>query len=487
MTSAYVLIAAVLVLGALLAVAGDRIGTKVGKARLRIFNLRPRNSATLITILTGTVIAASTLGILFATSKSLRQGIFRLDDILKQLRTAQAELNSLSTEKAQVEESLDRVSQEKRSVEQGLNQVQRRYQQATEQAKRLQGEINKLRQQRETLLQQIPQLQAQVRERDRRIAEQGRSLREQQGRLSQLRIQRNELQLQRNTLRQQRNQLQSQRNQLQTEIRKRDTTIQTLDKTIADSEVALQEREENLKELTNQLQFLRQEVAALEQYYQDYRALREGNLALLRGEVLSFGVVKITQPSAARNAVDELLRDANRAAIEATRPFTSGEPTERVVLITQGQVEQLIEEIDDGEEYVVRILSAGNYVEQEEFVRVFADVVANEQVFEEGEVIAKVSVEPDTMSQDTLEQRLDTLLAAAQFRARRAGVVGDIRVEEGDVSTFTDFLELLNNPEEPLEQISAIALNPTNTSGPLKIRLLALRNGDTVFSTARSE
>ncbi|NEO28528.1 MAG: DUF3084 domain-containing protein, partial [Kamptonema sp. SIO4C4] len=220
---------------------------------------------------------------------------------------------------------------------------------------------------------------------------------------------------------------------------------------------------------------------------QDYRALRQGNLALLRGEVLSFGVVKITQPAAAQNAVDELLRKANQVAIEATRPYTAGEPTKRVVMITQGQVEQLIEEINDGREYVVRILSAGNYVEEEQQVRVFADVVPNQQVFEEGEVIARVSVEPDNLSQDTVEQRLDTLLAAAQFRARRAGIVGDIQVEEGDVRTFTNFLERLNNPEEPLEQISAIALNPTNTSGPLKMRLLALRNGDTVFSTAVEE
>lgn len=535
MTSAYVLIAVVLVLGAMLAVLGDRIGTKVGKARLRIFNLRPRNSATLITVLTGIAIAASTLMILFATSKSLRQGIFRLDEILTQLRTAQQELNSVGNEKAQVEQALDQVSQEKQNVERGLKQIQRglkqvqnRYNQATRQARILQNEINTLRQQRERLLRQIPQLQEQVRQRDLRIAQQGRSLIEQEGRLSQVRIQRNELQIQRDTLQgqqdrligqrneilgqkevllsqrdqlrgqrdqliRQRGQLQQQRGRLQTEIQKRDSTIQTLDQTIEERDEALQEsdlllqqRELVLKDLTQQLAFLQEEVSQLEQYYQDYQALREGNVALLRGEVLSFGVVKIIDPTAARNAVDELLRQANRKALTATQPLNDSEPTQRIVFVTQAQVENLIQQINDGKEYVVRILSAQNYVEEEQMVRVLVSVSPNEQVFEEGEVIATISVRAINNNQDSIEEKMSILLSATRFRARRAGVLGDIQVENGKINTYTHFLERLIDPQEPVEQIQAIALNPTNTSGPLQLRLLALRNGDVIFSTEDS-
>ncbi|NJN75689.1 MAG: DUF3084 domain-containing protein [Synechococcaceae cyanobacterium RL_1_2] len=76
MTSALVLILAILLLGGLIAALGDRLGTKIGKARLRIFNLRPKQTAILVTVVTGVLISASTLGILFALSKSLRQGIF---------------------------------------------------------------------------------------------------------------------------------------------------------------------------------------------------------------------------------------------------------------------------------------------------------------------------------------------------------------------------------------------------------------------------
>lgn len=53
MTTGLVLIAAILILGGVIATVGDRLGTRVGKARLTLFNLRPRKTATLITILTG--------------------------------------------------------------------------------------------------------------------------------------------------------------------------------------------------------------------------------------------------------------------------------------------------------------------------------------------------------------------------------------------------------------------------------------------------
>jgi uncharacterized protein (DUF3084 family) len=62
MGSGYILVLAVLLLGGVIATLGDRIGMKVGKARLSLFNLRPRQTATLVSIATGSVISASTPG-----------------------------------------------------------------------------------------------------------------------------------------------------------------------------------------------------------------------------------------------------------------------------------------------------------------------------------------------------------------------------------------------------------------------------------------
>ena len=92
MTTGLVLIVAILVLGGVIATVGDRLGTRVGKARLSLFNLRPRQTATLITIITGIVISASTFGLLFAVSDQLRTGVFELGKIQNNLKEARDEL-----------------------------------------------------------------------------------------------------------------------------------------------------------------------------------------------------------------------------------------------------------------------------------------------------------------------------------------------------------------------------------------------------------
>ena len=56
--SGWLLILALLVLGGVLSTLGDRLGTKVGKARLSLFNLRARKTAVVIPALTGAVTSA---------------------------------------------------------------------------------------------------------------------------------------------------------------------------------------------------------------------------------------------------------------------------------------------------------------------------------------------------------------------------------------------------------------------------------------------
>lgn len=94
MTTGYILILAILIVGGVIATVGDRIGTRVGKARLSLFKLRPKNTAVLVTILTGTLISASTLAILFAADDGLRKGVFELEDIQKDLRRRREQLET---------------------------------------------------------------------------------------------------------------------------------------------------------------------------------------------------------------------------------------------------------------------------------------------------------------------------------------------------------------------------------------------------------
>ena len=472
MTSGYILIAAIFLLGGIIAAFGDRLGTKIGKARLRLFNLRPRQTASIVTVITGMSISALTLGILFGLSGSLRRGIFQLDDILKEKRYIEAELAEARAEKQQIEQQLAQVKQQQNEAVVNLEAINQDFVESKQQVKRISGQAKQLQQelnnllserekeqqQLERLQQQSQELQSQLQQREREIAQQDRILGQKESRLQEL---------------------EQQQELLQTQVRERDRSIAELDKAIATAETSIQLRSKRLEQLEAQYEFLSQNVAALEQSYQE---LREKKIAVVRGQVLSSAVVRIVEPQAAKSAVDSLLSQANNNAVEATQ-FRGAKSDRRIVRITTAQVEQLISQIKDGRDYVIRIISAGNYVQGEEEVRVFADLALNQQIFPAGEKIATVSIDPRRLDRGEVEERLNWLLAVSRFRAQRAGVLGEIEVADNKVENIVNFVDRITQTSEPVREIRAVVSEPTYTSGPLKLDFVVIRNGKIVFST----
>ncbi len=97
----WLLIITLLVLGGILSTLGDRLGSRIGKARLSIFKLRPRRTAVLITVLTGSLISAFSLGFMLLVDKDLRVGLFQIKKLrakekLLEMRVKQRE-NQLKT------------------------------------------------------------------------------------------------------------------------------------------------------------------------------------------------------------------------------------------------------------------------------------------------------------------------------------------------------------------------------------------------------
>lgn len=56
-------------MGGLIAYMGDKLGTKVGKRRMSLFGLRPKHTSIIVTIVTGLLVAAATVGVLSYLSK----------------------------------------------------------------------------------------------------------------------------------------------------------------------------------------------------------------------------------------------------------------------------------------------------------------------------------------------------------------------------------------------------------------------------------
>lgn len=448
-TSAYILIAAVLILGGVIATVGDRLGTRIGKARLSLFNLRPRKTAVLVTILTGIIISASTLGVLLAASEQFRKMIFEFERIQKDLRRTRNQLGQARQEKTQVEAERDKARTQQETAQRRLSETNRSLKAAV--ADRTRAEAAKT--QAESA-------------RTRTEAALNRT----QNQLSLVSRQTTSLRVEIRQLQQERQQLIAQQKQVSAKIAERDQEISERDRAIA-------QREKRLKELEDQRSYLVREVRVLER---EAQGLRQGNVAIQRGQVLSSGVVRIVDPKVANQAVDQLLREANRVAIQTVQPRGAA-ASEQIIQITRPEVEQLINEIDDGQDHVVRILAAANYIVGETPIQVFAETVRNQVVFLAGDVVAASSLDPSTLNDEQLQDKINLLVAASNFRARRAGILSDT-VQIGRIETLVRFVEQLKRYNQAVD-IKTVAAEVTYTAGPLKIELIAVQDGEILFRT----
>ncbi len=497
MTTGYILIIAILILGGVIATVGDRIGTRVGKKRLSLFNLRPKNTAVLVTILTGLGISASTLGILFLADEGLRKGVFELEDIQKDLRRKRVQLENTTAQLQATTKELEQARVQQSQANQQLQAINKSLQLANTKQQQTQAKLNRtLKQQAQTQqqlqntqkqLQQVAtqyqqakmQLQSVYAERNKQLAEIQRLKAERQRLYEEAKKALGEAQA---AIDKRDRELAKRQQQIEARDRKiarLDRIIQKRNLEITAREEIIAQREARLKDLEAQQGALEQEVARLEKYYQSYRDLRLGKLALVRGQILAAAVIRVQQPSAARQAVIQLLQEANRhASLELTEPNQNPAPNIQILRVTEEQVEQLSKQIQDGREYVVRIFSAGNYVRGENPIEFFADAAINKIVFSGGEVLATTSANPKTMTSYQLRQRLELLISASQFRARNAGILENIQID----GAFIPFIAQLRQYDQPVD-IKAIAAEDTYTAGPLKVKLVAMRNGQVIFST----
>ncbi len=114
---AWILIVFLILLGGLIAPFGDILGTKIGKARFSILKLRPKKTATIITIITGGFISSISIALLILVSEEFRQRLFidipflqkTLDESKKALIPLKEERKELEGKIIQKEKELNQL------------------------------------------------------------------------------------------------------------------------------------------------------------------------------------------------------------------------------------------------------------------------------------------------------------------------------------------------------------------------------------------
>lgn len=158
----WLLILALLALGGVLSTLGDRLGSLVGKARLSLLGMRPRRTAVLITVLTGSLISAISLGLMLLVSERLRTGLFELDRLEQRLQTSRSQLSRSNSQLASSRLQVARA-------EQGKREAQTRFEQAQVRASKLRQELAPLLAQRNQLELERSRLSQEVKGRDAEI------------------------------------------------------------------------------------------------------------------------------------------------------------------------------------------------------------------------------------------------------------------------------------------------------------------------------
>ncbi len=443
----YIFIAAILILGGVIATVGDRIGSKVGKARLSVFNLRPRNTATLVTIVTGSIISSSTLAILLATNGQLRDGLFRLGEIRKELDLTQ-------TAKQKAEEELRVAREQKRAALSELNTINRSLQEALTRQAETEAQLQESQTKLLNLEEELGQIQAQEAELIDRI----QKLDEEQ-----------------KTLTAEKAKLQKERDRLSNDLQEITTETNFLRAQVKTSENRLQE-------LINQQNRLKKEVETLEMtknlLAQNIDTLRQGGVRITKDQVLAAVVIPDDlSPLEQRQYILQLLQLADQSA---RRELDFPDNTPLILSVTPADIDRIIARLQEekqknrnlkpkerSDSFIVRIRSAGNYLRKERNIAIKADIDRNRLIFPKGETIVSLPFNPG-MTDVELEEQVDKLFSLVRFRVVQEGVIPN--PETGEIGRFGG--SLLQSSTNLVQLVEAAK----QRSNPFEIRAIAKVN-----------
>ncbi|NLS44256.1 MAG: DUF3084 domain-containing protein [Firmicutes bacterium] len=133
------------VIGGIIAFIGDRIGMKIGKRRLSIFGLRPKHTSILITVITGIIVAATSVLVMSIVSQDVRTALFKMHEIQTTLASTQDTLASTQGQLSAAFSELVVKEDELRKGEERVTELQEKINGLTSEIDGLSTELMKVR------------------------------------------------------------------------------------------------------------------------------------------------------------------------------------------------------------------------------------------------------------------------------------------------------------------------------------------------------
>ncbi len=413
-----VLIAIIAVMGGAIAYIGDKLGTKVGKKKLSIFGLRPKHTSIIVTIVTGILISAITLGFMTAVSWDVRTALFGMEELKAELVSLTSEVDTKSTELERSRADLETKTAEYVAI------------------------TAKVKDNAERLAQSMAELDAVTAERDKAAAALGQ-------------LQSNYALAQKNLVK------------YQGDIQKLQTTKTELDNRIAGlntkmgeltaAQTALQSDVDRLNELTVSLK-------------NGLQSVREGTVVFRTGEVLSTAVIDGGKPADETTA--SLGAAVYRANLQILDKLDVADKKLEVLWIARSEFEQASSLIaGTSQPVIVRISTVGNTVYGEPVIGRI-ELYPNHLVYNKGGAVYSEIVNAPANAQQA-EETVMLFLQKVNAAAVTQGILPDpIQGTVGSMSG-SQLFEVVNRIKRYNGKIelTAEAKADTYTVGPLQIEI----------------
>ncbi|HHT89440.1 MAG: DUF3084 domain-containing protein [Bacillota bacterium] len=148
----FTLILTLVIVGGVIAYIGDRLGMHVGRKKLTLFGLRPKHTSIVVTIVTGILISAASIGVLSIGSSDVRTALFNMKAIQDELRGIQRDYvvmkgqrDAAQVELEQVEASYQEITALLLEAESTVDALQRQAVVLTEEVEELEARTEQLR------------------------------------------------------------------------------------------------------------------------------------------------------------------------------------------------------------------------------------------------------------------------------------------------------------------------------------------------------
>ena len=411
------LIAIIAIMGGAIAYIGDKLGTKVGKKKLSMFGLRPKHTSIIVTIITGILISATTLGIMTAISWDVRTALFGMEELKEELVALTTEVSLKTSELEVSRAALDAKNAEYTAISAKIKET-------TEQLAKIMEELTAVTAERDRTIAALTTLQA-----DYALA--------------------------------------------QTDLLSYQASIKTLQATKAE----LDKRVEGLNGQINELNTAKTELqtdvdrlnALTANLKKGLQIVREGTVVFRAGEMLSNATIQGGQSSEATSReLAGVIYKTNQYILEK---LNVADKKLEILWISQSDFDQaskLISETD--EEVIVRISTVGNTVYGEAVIGRI-ELFPNHLVYSRGDTVYSDTVQ--ITSADLAEENVLSFLQKVNAAAVAKGILPDpIQGTVGSMSG-TQLFETVSKVKRQSGKIelTAVAKNDTYTAGPLQIEI----------------